>query len=71
MALMAKGGSTSKTNLLRLSGIIFGIMGSLHIARYFGWWLLRIGSFELTYLGSLFIGVLLVMLSVACFRNSK
>jgi len=68
---MAKGGGKSATNLLRLSGIIFAIMGSLHIARYFGRWLLRIGTFELTYLGSLIIGSLLVVLSIACFRSSK
>ena len=68
---MAKGGGKSSANLLRLSGIIFGIVGSFYIARYFGKWFFRIGSFELTYLGSLMIGALLVLLSIACFRNSK
>ena len=68
---MAKGGKQSSTNLLRLSGLIFGLVGSLHVIRYFAKWELRVGGFELTYLGSLIIGSLLFLLSVACFSNSR
>ncbi len=67
---MAKSGGSS-TNLLRLSGIIFAVVGSFHIARYFTKWELKIGSFELTPLGSLIIGVLILFLCVACFTNAK
>ena len=67
---MAKGGKSS-TNLLRLSGILFGIAGSFHVVRYFRHWEFRVGGFELTFLGSLVIGVFLLFLSVACFRSSK
>ena len=68
---MAKSGGKSTTNLLRISGIIFGIMGVLHISRYFTHWEFRVGGFELTYLGSLIIGVLVFLLSIACFKESK
>ena len=68
---MAKGGGKSTTNLLRLSGILFGIAGTFHIVRYFTRWEFRVGALELTALGSLIIGVLLAMLSITCFRNSN
>lgn len=67
---MAKG-SGATTNLLRLSGIIFGIGGSLHLLRYLTKDEFVLAKFHLTYLGSLFIGLLLVALSLSCFYNAK
>ena len=68
---MAKSSSTGSKNLLRLSGMLYGVAGSFHIGRYFLKFAFRIGDFELTYAGSLVIGVLLALLSVACFMNAK
>ena len=65
------GGGKSTTNLLRLSGLIFAVVGTLHVLRYFLKVELKIGGFELTYLGSLIIGGLLLLLSAACFMNAK
>ncbi len=69
---MAKsGGGKSSNNLLRLSGIIFGIAGVFHALRYLTKGELNVVKFELTYLGSLFAGILLLLLSWACFQTSK
>ncbi len=68
---MAKGGSTATNNLLRLSGLIFACVGSFHVLRYFFKWQFRVGGFELTYLGSLIVGIFLLSLSAACFMNSR
>ncbi len=69
---MAKGGGgRAATNLLRISGLLFGIGGSFHVLRYFTRFEFRVGGFELTYLGSLVIGSLLLFLSAACFLNSR
>jgi len=68
---MAKGGGKSSTNLLRLSGILYGIIGFFHVSRYFTHWEFRVGGLELTALGSLIIGVLLLLLSFACFKSSR
>ena len=69
---MAKGkGGSATTNLLRLSGMIFAVVGSFHVSRYFTKWDFKVGSFELTPLGSLIIGTLVLLLSIACFVNAK
>ena len=68
---MAKGSAKSTTNLLRLSGILYGTAGLFHIARYFTHWQFRVGLLELTLTGSLIIGILLALLSIACFNHSK
>ena len=67
---MAKSGKSSK-NLLRISGIIFTFIGVFHVSRYFGRGFFHVGSFELTYLGSLILGTFLVLLALACFKESK
>ena len=68
---MAKGVSTATSNLLRLSGLIFACVGSFHTLRYFFKWEFRVAGFELTYLGSLIVGCMLLSLSAACFMNSR
>lgn len=69
---MAKGTSgKSTTNLLRISGIIFGIGGSLHLLRYLTKEQFILARFNLTYFGSLVIGALLLFLSFSCFWNSR
>jgi len=68
---MGKGSGKSATNLLRISGILFGIAGSFHVVRYFTALEFRVGGFELTPLGSLIIGLCLLLLSVSCFRASR
>lgn len=68
---MGKSGGSATTSLLRLSGMIFAVVGFFHVIRYFTKWELKIGGFELTPLGSLIIGVLILLLSVACFTNAK
>ena len=69
---MAKAsGGKSATNLLRISGILFGTGGSLHLLRYLTKDEFVLAKFHLTYLGSLIIGLILVALSLACFYNSK
>ncbi len=69
--MASKGGARSSTNLLRLSGIIFFIVGWFHVARYFLKIEMRIAGFELTILGSLILGVMLLFLSGACFWNAR
>lgn len=68
---MAKGGGKTSTNLLRLSGILYGLAGTVHVSRYFLGFEFRIAGFELTLLGSLVAGCLLLLLSLVCFSNSK
>ena len=68
---MAKGGMKASTNLLRLSGIIFFLVGAFHVARYFLKIEMKIGGFEITHLGSLMLGALLLFLSVMCFWNAR
>ncbi|MBI3251850.1 MAG: hypothetical protein HYZ52_00825 [Candidatus Omnitrophica bacterium] len=68
---MAKSGGRTTTNLLRLSGMIYAAVGSFHVLRYFKGWEFRIGSFELTPLGSLLLGVFILSLSFACFSQSR
>ena len=51
--------------------MIFGLVGVFHISRYFLKMELRIGGFELTYLGSLILGGLLLLLSASCFINAR
>lgn len=58
-------------NLLRLSGMIFAVVGSFHVARYFTKWEFKVGGFELTPMGSLIIGSLVLLLSISCFANAK
>ena len=67
---MAKSAKNSK-NLLRLSGIFFTIAGGFHVTRYFTKWEFRVGNFEVTPLGSLIVGVILLLLAFACFRDSR
>lgn len=69
---MAKAsGGKSTTNLLRISGIIFGIGGSLHLLRYLTKDQFVLARFNLTYFGSLVVGGLLLFLSFSCFWNSR
>lgn len=70
MSKKSKAGGKEAANLLRLSGIIFGIVGIFHVLRYFAHWDFRVGGFELTYIGSLVVGALILWLSVACFLNA-
>ncbi len=69
--MVKSGGGKNTTNLLRISGILFLIVGSFHVLRYFKEWELKVAGFELTTLGSLIIGCLLLLLSLACFWNSR
>ena len=64
---MAKSAGGSKS-LLKISGIWFGFIGLYHVVRYFG---VSLKFVELTRLGSLFYGVLVLLLSLACFLNSR
>ena len=68
---MAKGSRKNSKNLLRLSGIFFTLAGGFHVTRYFTKWEFRVGNFELTPLGSLIIGIVLLMLAFACFTDAK
>ncbi|MBI4353564.1 MAG: hypothetical protein HY593_06550 [Candidatus Omnitrophica bacterium] len=68
---MAKGGGKAAGNLLRLSGLIFSVAGSFHVLRYFFKWEFRVGGLELTPLGSLIVGCLLLFLAFNCFVASK
>ncbi|MEI8345550.1 MAG: hypothetical protein WCG06_05705 [Candidatus Omnitrophota bacterium] len=63
--------SSGASNLLRVSGIIFALEGLFHVMRYYRQWDFKIAQFELTYFGSLLIGILLLVLSGACFLQSK
>ncbi|MBI3315564.1 MAG: hypothetical protein HYZ87_01130 [Candidatus Omnitrophica bacterium] len=65
------GGGRATSNLLRLSGLIFFLVGAFHVLRYFLQIEFKVGTLEITYLGSLVIGCLLLALSVACFTNSR
>ena len=67
---MAKSAKNSK-NLLRLSGIFFTIAGGFHITRYFTKWEFMVGKFEVTPLGSLIVGIVMLMLAFACFKDSR
>ena len=69
---MAKNsGGKNTASLLRLSGIVFLIIGSFHVLRYFKGWEFKVAGFELTLLGSLILGGLLLLLSAACFWDSR
>lgn len=69
---MAKSGSNRTiTNLLRVSGLLFAFIGLFHVLRYFFQLELRVAGFEVTYLGSLIVGIFLIWLSIACFTNSR
>jgi hypothetical protein len=68
---VAKKSGKNAANLLRLSGLLYGLIGTFHVLRYFKGWDFKIGSFELTFFGSLIVGILLLFLSLACFVNSK
>jgi hypothetical protein len=65
------GGNRASTNLLRLSGLIFFFVGAFHVLRYFLQIELKVGNLEITYLGSLVLGGLILLLSAACFMNSR
>lgn len=67
---MAKSAKNSK-NLLRLSGILFTIAGGFHITRYFTKWEFMVGKLEVTPLGSLIVGIVMLMLAFACFKDSR
>ena len=67
---MAKSAKNSK-NLLRLSCIFFTIAGGFHIMRYFTKWEFIVGKLEVTPLGSLIVGVVMLMLAFACFKDSR
>lgn len=67
---MAKSAKNSR-NLLRLSGIFFTIAGGFHITRYFTKWEFVVGKLEVTPLGSLIVGVLILLLAIACFKESR
>ncbi len=66
---MAKGQKATQ-NLLRVAGILFSIAGVFHVLRYFYRWTFRVEIFELTYLGSLILGLFLILLAAACFKES-
>ena len=68
---MAKSMSSTTRNLLRLSGMIFAVVGSFHVGRYFTKWEFKVGGFELTLLGSLILGALALFLSFSCFMDAK
>lgn len=69
---MAKRSSGKNSiTLLRVSGLLFAFTGLMHFWRYYRHWEFRIGSFELTPVGSLIAGILLLFLAGACFWNSK
>ena len=65
---MAKGSSTGNKNLLRISGIWFGIIGIFHVLRSQG---INLQFIELTRLGSLIYGLCVLLLSAVCFLNSR
>ncbi len=67
---MARSAKNSK-NLLRLSGIFFTIAGGFHVTRYFTKWEFMVGKLEVTPLGSLIIGIVMLMLAFACFKDSR
>ena len=65
---MAKTSSTGNKNLLRISGIWFGIIGAFHVLRSQG---ISLQFIELTRQGSLIYGILVLVLSALCFLNSR
>ena len=65
---MAKGGTTITKNFLRISGIFFGFIGLYHILRSQG---ISLHFIEFTRQGSLVYGILVLILSVACFMASR
>ncbi len=64
---MAKSTAGGK-NILRISGILFGAIGIFHLLRSQG---INIQFVELTRMGSLVYGALILALSVVCFLNSR
>jgi hypothetical protein len=66
---MTKGSNKSVNNLLRISGILFGITAAYHLLRYLMKDDLKI--MNLTYFGSLLIGIVFALLSFSCFNNSR
>ena len=68
---MAKSGGKGTVFVLRLSGLVFAAAGSFHVLRYFRHYEFRVAGFELTYLGSLVIGLLALSLSAACFAHAR
>jgi uncharacterized protein YjeT (DUF2065 family) len=71
MGKSKSGGSHATNNLLRTSGILFLIIGAFHTLRYFLHFEFRVAGFELTYLGSLVVGILLLWLAISCFIQSR
>ena len=67
---MAKGGGRAVTNLLRLSGILYAVFGAYHVLRYFARDQYDLIRFHLTYFGSLIVGIMLLVLSLACFKSA-
>lgn len=66
---MAKGGGSASTkNFLRIAGIAFGLNGLFHVARSQG---INLRFIELTRQGSLVYGILILVLSAACFMASR
>ncbi len=66
---MGKSGGKNTNNLLRISGILFLAVGAFHTARF----LLKsqLFSVQLTYTGSLIVGVCLLFLAYGCFMESR
>ena len=64
---MAKSTGTGK-NILRLSGMIFGVVGMYHVLRSQG---ISLHFIELTRLGSLIFGICILLLCAACFMGSR
>ena len=65
---MSKKSADKRTsNLLRLSGIIFTMIGVFHVLRYFE----IVRRFDFTYTGSLIVGALLLLLALACFWQTR
>ena len=64
---MAKG-SGKNSNVLRISGIIFGFIGLYHVLRSQG---IELRFIELTRMGSLIYGIAILVLSALCFMNSR
>ena len=64
---MSSNGAGNK-NLLRIAGIWFGIIAAYHLLRSQG---ISLQFVELTRQGSLIYGILVLVLSVLCFLNSR
>ncbi|HTL70561.1 MAG TPA: hypothetical protein VL404_04635 [Candidatus Eisenbacteria bacterium] len=64
---MGKSGGKNSTNLLRLSGMIFTVMGAFHVLRYFE----IVRSFDFTYFGSLLVGIFLLVIALLCMMEAK